>query len=463
MTTDRADQGEVPSPVGASIADDRHARIDTSGHADGHVDHVDAGPAISRDLALATWGLFVGLALLLLAGGLFSTLLGVRAETRGLPTGITGIISASYYLGFVAGSRLTLAALGRVGHIRAYAALASLLTIAMLGVGVTDSWVPWALLRLVTGLCFAGQYVVAESWLNDLATNRNRGRLLAVYSVVVSGAFAVGQAVVFAFDAVLVTGFAVAAIVASAAVIPVALSEEAAPPQVTTSEHVSFMYLANVVPTGLGACFLVGIAHGAIGGLPAVYATRAGLPAGWVGLFAAAPSIGGVLFQWPISAASDDVDRRAVGLVAAIGAMAVAVVLILTPDTHWMVLVWFGVLGGLSYPLYAIAAAYTNDWVAPEHLNAAASQLVTLYGVGAVLGPFATAGLMIGLGPVGFFWALCILHGMVALFLAYRMRAWRAPLAKRPWDEVSLPARAFYVPATIVAIGRRRRHRRTDP
>ncbi len=421
--------------------------------------HVDAGPSISRDLALATWGLFVGLAFLLLAGGLFGTLLGVRAETEGLPTAITGLIAASYYLGFVVGSRLTLTALGAVGHIRVYAALAALLTTAMLGVGLTDSWVPWALLRLVTGLCFAGQYVVAESWLNDLATNANRGRLLAIYNVISTGAFAVGQAVVFAFDAEVVTGFAVCAIAASLAVIPVTLSEEAVAPKIEEIDHISLRELAEVVPTGLGACFLVGIAHGAIGGLPAVYATRVGMPAGWVGLFAAAPSLGGVLLQWPISAASDDLDRRVVGLAGALGAMGTAAILILTPETHWMVLVWFALLGGLSYPLYSIAGAYTNDWIEPEHLNAAASQLVTLYGIGAVLGPFAAAGLMIGLGPGGFFWALLILHGMIAAFLAYRIKAWRNPLIKRPWDEVSLPARAFYVPATIVAAGRRRRRR----
>ncbi|MCX6521547.1 MAG: MFS transporter [Actinobacteria bacterium] len=421
--------------------------------------HVDAGPALSRDLALATWGLFVGLALLLLAGGLFGTLLGVRSETAGLPTAITGLIAASYYLGFVVGSRLTLRALGAVGHIRVYAALAALLTTAMLGVGLTDSWVPWALLRLVTGLCFAGQYVVAESWLNDLATNANRGRLLAIYNVISTGAFAVGQAVVFAFDAEVVTGFALCAIAASLAVIPVTLSEEAVAPKIEESEHITLKQLAEVVPTGLGACFLVGIAHGAIGGLPAVYATRVGMPAGWVGLFAAAPSLGGVLLQWPISAASDDLDRRVVGFAGAVGAMGTAALLVLTPETHWMVLVWFALLGGLSYPLYSIAGAYTNDWIEPEHLNAAASQLVTLYGVGAVLGPFVAAGLMIGVGPGGFFWALIILHGMIAAFLAYRIKAWRSPLTKRPWDEVSLPARAFYVPATIVAAGRRRRRR----
>lgn len=424
-------------------------------------DRVEAGPAISRDVALATWALFVGLAMLLLAGGLFSTLLGVRAETEGLPTALIGTISAAYYLGFMLGSRFTVRALATVGHIRVFAALAALLTAAMLGVGITQAWGAWAVLRLVTGLCFAGQYVVAESWLNDLGTNANRGRLLGVYSLVVAGAFAVGQGITFAFDAQLVTGFAVAALLASLAVVPVALSEEAVAPRIETRLHLSLRELAAIVPTGLGTCLLVGVAHGVTAGLPAVYATRVGFSAAEIGLFAAAPSLGGMLLQWPISVASDEIDRRAVGLVAALAAAGVAVVLVLTPETHWMVLVWFGVLGGLSYPLYTIAAAYTNDWVAPEHLNAAASQLVTLYGIGAVLGPYAAAVMMIAVGPVGFFWALCGIHAAIAVFLLYRMHAWRAPLTTRAWSDVSLPARAFYVPATIVAIGQRRRRRKS--
>ena len=420
---------------------------------------IDAGPALSRDLAMATWGLFVGLGFLLFAGGLFGTLLGVRAETEGLPTAITGSIAACYYLGFLLGSRLTLTALGTVGHIRVYAALAALLSTAMLGVGLTHQWPAWAVLRLVTGMCFAGQYVVAESWLNGLATNANRGRLLAIYNVVGTGAFAVGQASIFAFDAELVTGFAVATIAASLAVVPVTLSEEAVAPPIEESEKISLRDLAKIVPTGLGTCLLVGVAHGAISGLPAVYATRVGFRPAMVGLFAAAPSVGGVLLQWPISAASDDLDRRVVGLAAALGAVGTAVILVLTPETHWMVLVWFGLLGALSYPLYSIAAAYTNDWIEARHLGAAASQLVTLYGIGAVAGPFTTALLMIVIGPAGFFWTLAIIHLIIAAFLAYRLRAWREPLTKRPWDEVSLPARAFYLPATIAAAGRRQRRR----
>src|SRR5262245_66017219 len=115
------------------------------------------------------------------AGGLFGTVLGVRSERQGLPTFFIGVIAASYYVGFLSGSRLTLAGLSRVGHIRVYTALASVLAAAMVAVGITGSAVAWSGLRLLTGLCTAGIYVVAESWLNDLASNENRGRLLAVY------------------------------------------------------------------------------------------------------------------------------------------------------------------------------------------------------------------------------------------------------------------------------------------
>ena len=421
----------------------------------------DDGPSLTRDIALATWGLFVGLALLLLAAGLFGTLLGVRSELIKLPTAVSSLISASYYGGFLVGSRVALSALGRVGHIRVYAALASLLSAAMLAVGLTESAPAWAWLRFVTGLCLAGQYVVAESWLNNLATNENRGRLLAIYAVVTSGAFGIGQVLLFAIDARVITGFAIASIITSLAVAPVALSEDAVAPVVVKREHISLRDLAHVVPTGVFSCLLVGMAHGALTGMAAIYATRVGLSTGRIGLFVAAPNIGGMLLHWPVSAASDDVDRRAVGFVASIGAIGASVLLLLGPSTSPMALLLVTALGGFSYPLYSIAAAYTNDWIEPEHVNAAASQLVTLYGLGAVVGPFVAAGLMIVGGPKGFFWAAIGLHALLAAFFVYRMKAWRSPLAKRPWSEVSLPARAFFVPATVVAMGRRYRSKHT--
>ena len=411
---------------------------------------------MSRDIATATWGLFVGLSLLMVAAGLFGTLLGVRSELVRLSTGFSSLISASYYVGFLAGSKFTLDALGRVGHIRVYAALASLLSAAMITVGLVDQPIAWIGLRFVTGVSLAGVYVVAESWLNDLADNDNRGRLLAIYNVIATGAFGLGQFLITAFDARLVSGYALAAILTSLAIGPVSLSEKSAPPVFSDKEHISLRELAKVVPTGIGSCFLVGIAHGALGGMAAIYATRVGLSLRQTSIFVTAPMVGGMLFQWPISAASDDLDRRAVGFAAAVGGCVASGLLLLGPADRPMAWVLMLLLGGASYPLYSIAGAYTNDWVQPEHVNAAASQLIGLYGMGAILGPFVAGGLMIAVGPNGFYWSLIGLHLVIAMFLMFRIRSWRAPLAKRPWSEVSLPARAFFLPATVIAAGRRR-------
>lgn len=422
---------------------------------------LDDGPAARRGLALATWGLFAGLALLMAAGGLFSTLLGVRSEKVGLPTVVSSIISAAYYVGFLAGSVLTLRGLGKVGHIRVYAALASLLAAATIGIGITNEAWAWALLRLVTGLCFAGLYVVAESWLNDLADNDNRGRLLAVYGAITIAFFGLGQVSVSLFDPLLVTGFAVAAILTSLAVGPVALSEAAVAPSIDTSEQISLRELSKIVPTGVYSCFLVGIAHGAMAGMAAVYATRVGL--GLVGLFVALPSIGGVVLQWPISSTSDEIDRRAVGLAASASAAGAAALMLLDSPHKPMAFFLFMLVGAFSYPLYSVVGAYTNDWIEPEHLSGAASQLVKMYGLGAICGPLVAGAMMGIIGPTGFPWALVGMHLAIAVFFFYRLLSWRAPLAKRPWSEVSLPARAFYVPATVIAIGRRRVRRRRPP
>ena len=424
---------------------------------------LDDGPTGSRGIALATWGLFVGLALLMMAGGLFSTLLGVRSEQIGLPTVVSSLISAAYYVGFLAGSVLTLRGLRAVGHIRVYAALASLLAAAIVAVGITDDASAWIFLRLVTGLCFAGLYVVAESWLNDLADNDRRGRLLAVYGVITIAFYGVGQVSVSLFNPLLVTGFAVAAVVTSLAVAPVALSEAAIAPRIDTATPISLRELSKIVPTGVYSCFLVGIAHGAISGMAAVYATRVHL--GLVGLFVALPSIGSVVLQWPISSTSDEIDRRAVGVVASLCAAGAAGLMLLDSPHKPMAFLLFTLVGGFSYPLYSVSGAYTNDWIEPEHLNGAAAQLVKMYGLGAIAGPILAGAAMGLIGPTGFPWALLVMHLVIAGFFFYRFLTWRAPLAKRPWSEVSLPARAFYVPATIVHVGRRgvsRRRARRD-
>ena len=410
-----------------------------------------------RNILLSTWGLFTGLALLLVTAGVYSTLVGIRAELKQLPTLVSGGITTAYYAGFLLGSWYTLRALKQVGHIRVYAALASLLSASVLITGVYDSPIVWILMRSSTGFCFAGLYVVAESWLNGLATNTFRGRLLAMYNVVTIGAYGAGQLLVFNFDARTLTGFAFAAVISSLAVIPVVMSEQAATPNVDNHTHITMRELAKIVPTGAGTILLVGLAHGGMLGMAVIFATREGLSVGRVGILIAAINLGGMALTWPISSASDDLDRRIIGVLSSLAVIVLGLVMLTQTPSSWFTTALLFAIGGFSFPLYAVGGAYTNDWVSQEQMGAAASQLVTLYGFGAMIGPLVAAPFLDIIGTQGFAWSIISLHALILLFLIYRIRAWHAPVTTKHWDDVSFHGRAFFIPATIVSLGVNRR------
>jgi MFS family permease len=241
---------------------------------------------------------------------------------------------------------------------------------------------------------------------------------------------------VFNFDARSLSGYIFAAILASLAVVPVAVSEQAATPDTENHEHISLRELARIVPTGFGTILFVGLAHGGLLGMAVIHATREGLSVGRVGVLIAVLQIGGMVLTWPII---------------------LAVLMLYQPvESIWTIVLLFAI-GGFSFPLYAIAGAYTNDWVSPEQMGAAASQLVTLYGFGAMIGPLVAAPFLDIIGTQGFAWSIISLHALILLFLIYRIRAWHAPVTTKHWDDVSFHGRAFFIPATIVSLGVNRR------
>jgi MFS family permease len=419
-------------------------------------DGTTTGPLVTS-LVWATWALFVGLGVMVAGAGLYATVVGIRAESDGFPTVAIGAMSAGYYLGFLVGSRVALHVLTTVGHIRVYAALAALLTAVILVTGMAVHPIAWIALRLLAGACLAGQYVVAESWLNQIVTNEQRGRVLSLYTMATVVPYGLGQLGVGAFDPDLLTVFAVAAMLISLAVVPVALSEAAAPPLSISSERMTMRELIQLVPTGVVTSFLVGVAHGAFIGLSAVYAARVGLSAAEVGLFVAMPTLGSLLLQVPIAAASDRVDRRIVGALTALVATAGAVLLLATGPDAWLGLAAMVVIGGTTYPLYSIAGAYTNDWVPSQRLTAVAAQLVVLYGAGAFVGPLIASVAMSAIGVDGYVWAAVIAHATIALFLIVRIAQAPSSVRAKPWNDVALTERTLYIPATVASMGRRLR------
>lgn len=422
----------------------------------------ESGPATSS-LVLATWALFSGLGLMLVGAGLFGTLVAVRAELDGANSATIGALAAAYYGGFLVGSRTVVRIISSVGHIRVYAALGSLLAASIVAAGMTGHHLVWIALRFVAGTCLAGQYVVSESWLNHLVTNQRRGRLLSTYTVLTVSAFGLGQAIFGGLDPEALTGFGIAAILISVAVVPVMVSEEASPPIAAVPQRLPLRELWSIAPTGVVTSILVGITHGAFSGLIAAYAARSGLSVAAIAVFVALPTLGSLMFSIPISTASDGRDRRIVGALTALVAAAAAVVLLaLGPRSiGGLIAVW--VVGGMTFPLYSIAGAYTNDWVPTAKLTAASSQLVMLFGTGALLGPLVGAAVMARTGPSGYAWMAVVAHLVIATFLTVRVLQHPTETRAKPWNEVPVAGRPLVIPATAVAMGRRLRPWRRRP
>jgi len=400
----------------------------------------------------ASWALFAGITLLMLGNGLQVSLLGIRSQLEGFSVVVSGAIMASYFVGFLVGSRAAAKALASVGHIRVFAALASMASSAALVHGLIVHPLPWLLMRFTTGACMAGLYVVVESWINDLATNATRGRLLALYMVVSMGGLAGGQFLLNLADPRSAQLFIIASVLISLALVPVSLSGRGAPPT-TVPEPMSLIQLIRSVPTGPAVSAMVGVAHGSLLGMGALYATRAGMSPARTAVFMFAPMAGGVVLQLPIGLLSDRVSRRVVMLGVSIGAAGMAALLLVVPAGGPTAMVLMFLVGGFSFPLYSLGIAYTNDWIRPEQAMGASASLVTINGLGAIAGPLVAAALITGFGTRMFFVALVLAHGAIALYLGYRV-AFRAGIPLSGQGRFRpVPARAS---ATVVALLARR-------
>lgn len=368
-----------------------------------------------------TWALFFAMALVMLGNGLQGSLLGLRAIIEGFPTAVTGLVMSGYFAGFATGSYLTPKLVARVGHIRVFAALASLASIVALLHVILVTPATWTAMRLATGFCYAGIYVVAESWLNDRVSNDLRGQLLSVYLIVGLGGMASGPLLLNLADPGSFELFLLVSVLVSLALIPILLTVNPAP-AFDTATSISVRQLYRLSPLGVTGAMVTGLSNGTVVGMGAVYAERVGLSLAEISFFMSALMAGGVALQWPIGRLSDRFDRRiiltAVTLLAALVALAATAVV---GHSVWGLLLLIGLFGGLSFPMYSLSLAHTNDRLEPQQMLGASSGLVLLTGAGATLGPVSAAAAMTSLGNAGFFWFLAAVHAALGVFALFRM------------------------------------------
>ena len=355
----------------------------------------------------------------MLGAGLQSTLLGVRATIEVFPTTVIGIIMSCYYVGYLIGTRLAPQLLRRVGPVRVFATLAALASVAVL---VHATWVhpgPWAVMRFTSGVCFAGIYVVAESWLNHRATSGNRGRLLATYMLVLYVGLGSAQFLLVLSSPQSTELFMLVSALISAAMVPiVASAEEVA--EAPVPQRVRFRELYRDSPTGVVGVAVSGLISSIIFSMGPVYARLSGFGTGGVAEFMAVSIFAAVLTQYPVGRLSDRIDRRTViAAVCLTGTLVAAVIEVFGPPRPLFLLLT-ALFSGAALTLYSLSVSHVNDKLAPSQMVAASSALLLINGTAAAFGPALTGGLMSAFGARAYFGTLGTLTAALALYDLWR-------------------------------------------
>ncbi len=370
----------------------------------------------------ACWAILLGIWFMMLANGLQGTLLGVRASIEGFSTFTTGILMSGYFIGMFIGSLLTPVLVNRVGHIRVFSALASLASISILFHGVyIEPWV-WMAMRILTGISFAGFYVVTESWLNDRADNETRGKVLSVYMVIVTGGMGAGQFLLNLAEPNTIHLFILISVIISFGLIPILLTAKPAP-NFSTPSKMSVIELYRASPLALIGNCLTGMAQGTLIGLGAIYASKVLVDFEAISWFMACIMIGSLLLQWPVGYLSDRIGRR--GIMAALSIVAIACCLLapaVPKDSIWFYVV-VATLGGAAMPMYSICIAYANDRLEPHQIIGASGSLVMVAGIGAMVGPIVIAFLMDFVSISFYFWGTALVFSAILVFTLIRIGA----------------------------------------
>lgn len=386
---------------------------------------------------ITSWALFLGMFMLMVGNGLQGTLLGVRGGIENFSTFQMSIVMSAYFVGFLGGSRLAPEMIRRVGHVRVFAALGSTISAVLILYPVlTEVWA-WTLGRIIIGFCFSGVYVTAESWLNNAASNENRGQSLSVYMLAQMSGIVVAQGILSVGDVSGYVLFIIPSVLVSLAFAPILLSVQPTP----AFEATKPMRLRNLVETSplASVCmFLLGGVFAAQFGMTAVYGTQAGLTVGQISFLVSVIYVAALVAQYPIGWLSDRMDRRIliIGLSGLGGAGALFSAL--SGGSFIAILIGAAIVGGTSNPLYALLIAYANDFLEHEDMPAASAGFIFINGLGAITGPILLGYIMGVFGEAAFWVVVAILMLLMAAYGLVRM-------LQRPSD-ISVDDMTSYAP-----------------
>jgi MFS family permease len=364
----------------------------------------------------------ISTALLMIGSGVLGSLLPLRFSAQGISDGVIGLMATADAIGFLVACLYAHKLIAPIGLERAYATFASLKSVAILGLYFADNVPTLIVLRLLIGVNAAGLAIIVESWLNALAPNEQRGRVLTIYVLVYGLFFGIGQLLAQNLNVRGPEFLFIAGMATTLALVPMVAIDVRAPvlPRRVTLDIPKAL---RTSPASVLACLLNGLILTAFTTVGPLFGERIGFDQAHIVLLMACVSLGGLVLQWPIGYFSDKMDRLYALIGLAVGILAVAAVLVTVgARTPFLLLaILFAVFGGLGESLYAVAVAHANDRAVMSDYVALSSTLLFVWALGAAIGPTTGTYAIQLTTPSAFFVYVIVLTTAFTLFSLWRL------------------------------------------
>ena len=390
-----------------------------------------------------SWALFTGFGMIIISHGFQGNLLGIRAVLEDFNYIATGTMMSGYFIGYFIGANMVPNLVSKVGHIRVFAAFASIASLSALVHAVFVDPYVWTMSRFLTGFSMIGIFIIVESWLNDRATNKPRGKVLSLYMLVTYLGMSMGNLLLNVSSPKNYEPFIMISLLFSVALVPILLTKRK-PPKFKKTSSIKIKELFKISPFGSFSTFCSGFIFSAMLTMLSVYAVTMNLSVFEISVLLVGVTLAGALFQWPIGSLSDNYDRRLVIIGCCLFASIFTILSIFysglsfnnllaeemlrfnyfsigTGMNKTKLFIFIILLAGMILPLFSLNLALVNDYIPKEKFVAAGGGLNIIFGLGAIGGPIICSVLMSFLGPNGFFIHLLFFLLIISLFGVFRL------------------------------------------
>jgi MFS family permease len=358
-------------------------------------------------------------AIVTMMAGLAWPLLSFRLEAMGYAGTAIGLSTAAQTAAMILIAPLVPWLARKVGAIRLML-LAVVNSIAvLLAMAAWESYASWLVLRFLLGCGLEMLFILSDAWVIQLAPERQRGRILGVYTAVGFVGFAGGPLIIDAVGSHGWAPFLGGVACAALAAVPLWLVRRVGP-ALEGRPSGGFLMFLRATPTIMLAGAMYGFIDVVVLALFPVYGLRSGLDEGTIARLISLTVIGAIVCQFIIGWLCDRVRPSLVlvgcTVVAALAAVALPFVIDTGVALFAVLCVWGGVMGGFfTVGMVLLGRRYDG----PDLLTAN-TVFVVMFGLGSTVGPTIGGAAMDAWDPHGMVAVVAMVCVIYLIFLLFR-------------------------------------------